>query len=180
MKERVKFCTAISKEEEQRARTRRFDRWAVHAPIVAQVSSGGVSSGPKRGEMCHFFFFLLHSMPPSLQTMCKHTSPSLGADDGTDRFRGQTPRTESEDSFEVPDTRADMDEAKSIDHGPLQQRRTQTPLYKSRHEKALRLVWPTNQLLILLPPWALSFHSSELHGLPQTCLNCFYCCYIGG
>ena len=72
--------------------------------------------------------------------MCKHSSPSVGDDEGTDRPQGQTGRVDAEDSFEVPDTRADMDEGKSIDHGPLQQRGAQTPLYKSRHEKALRLV----------------------------------------
>ncbi|GJJ69650.1 AMP deaminase [Entomortierella parvispora] len=71
--------------------------------------------------------------------MCKHSSPSLGDADGTNHSQGQESRPESEDSFDVPDTRADMDEGKSVDHGPLQQHRAQTPLYKSRHEKAFRL-----------------------------------------
>ncbi|KAG9065863.1 AMP deaminase [Linnemannia hyalina] len=49
------------------------------------------------------------------------------------------PRSESpkEDSFEIPDNRADLDESKATDHGPLEHEHT--PYFSYHTEKALKL-----------------------------------------
>ncbi|KAG0045042.1 AMP deaminase [Gryganskiella cystojenkinii] len=76
--------------------------------------------------------------------MCQHHTSFLGEsnDDGIDSANGQNGQhPEQEDSFDVPDTRADIEEGKTIDHGPLQRpnSRASTPFFKSQHEKALKL-----------------------------------------
>ncbi|KAF9196764.1 AMP deaminase [Haplosporangium sp. Z 11] len=44
-----------------------------------------------------------------------------------------------EDSFEIPDTRADLDESKATDHGTLEHEHEHTPFYSYHAEKALKL-----------------------------------------
>ncbi|KAG0047274.1 hypothetical protein BGZ89_005002, partial [Linnemannia elongata] len=49
------------------------------------------------------------------------------------------PESPKEDSFEIPDNRADLDESKATDHGPLEHEHEHTPYFSYHNEKALKL-----------------------------------------
>ncbi|KAF9027791.1 AMP deaminase [Haplosporangium bisporale] len=71
--------------------------------------------------------------------MCHHHFDVM---DGEEDGHSQThvgDNAEKEDSFEIPDTRADHDESKAIDHGPLENEHEHTPFYSYHAEKALKL-----------------------------------------
>lgn len=72
--------------------------------------------------------------------MCHHHFDVM---DGEETGQAQThvgDNAEKEDSFEIPDTRADHDESKAADHGPLENEHEYTPFYSYHAEKALKLV----------------------------------------
>ncbi|KAF9315013.1 AMP deaminase [Podila horticola] len=71
--------------------------------------------------------------------MCHHHFDLM---DGEEAGQSQThvgDNAEKEDSFEIPDTRADHDESKAADHGPLENEHEHTPFYSYHAEKALKL-----------------------------------------
>ncbi|KAG0262049.1 hypothetical protein BG011_000402 [Mortierella polycephala] len=79
--------------------------------------------------------------------MCNHHFDAMLGEDGTDLHDLQTEHQHDpghseqvlsrEDSFEIPDTRADLDESKATDHGALEHENT--PFYSYHAEKALKL-----------------------------------------
>ncbi|KAG0213060.1 AMP deaminase [Mortierella sp. GBA30] len=76
--------------------------------------------------------------------MCNHHYDAmLGEDESTHREVEQLEQPErilpTEDSFDVPDTRADLEESKSADHGSLDNEHEHTPFYSYHAEKALKL-----------------------------------------
>ncbi|KAF9426083.1 AMP deaminase [Podila epigama] len=70
--------------------------------------------------------------------MCHHHFDVLdGEEAGHANAHAGDNVSEKEDGFEIPDTRADHDESKAADHGPLEH--DHTPFYSYHAEKALKL-----------------------------------------